>query len=116
MLLFLNKKSGLRKSTLKMIGYGGDDGTRTHYLSLAKAALSQLSYIPTLKYWYISSILLGVKERKLASPQCTGVERALSGKDRLDNAHAVKTLVPDRAPMNRTMLSVMGNLLHHTLH
>jgi hypothetical protein len=29
----------------------GDDGTRTPDIRLAKAALSQLSYIPSLCYW-----------------------------------------------------------------
>ena len=31
--------------------FGGDDGIRTHGLSVANAALSQLSYIPTKVYF-----------------------------------------------------------------
>ena len=39
-----NKKAGLNPDLRYF--HGGDDGDRTHGLSIANAALSQLSYIP----------------------------------------------------------------------
>ena len=51
----LGKRRRLKKPTDDLSAYfftGGDDGDRTHDLSIANAALSQLSYIPSALLFY----------------------------------------------------------------
>jgi hypothetical protein len=46
--------------SLIIIDFGGDEGARTPDLGVANAALSQLSYIPTIECLFISNPLSGV--------------------------------------------------------
>jgi hypothetical protein len=53
-----------------MLHYGGDDGTRTRDIRLAKAALSQLSYIPMA---YNSAMQVGLTGFEPVTPVLSGL-------------------------------------------
>ena len=51
-LKYVFNKNGRPLKSLPFVFSGGDDGDRTHDLSIANAALSQLSYIPSALLFY----------------------------------------------------------------
>ena len=48
--------------------FGGDEGDRTPDLGIANAALSQLSYIPTILVLFLSKCIQGVKSKTGYNP------------------------------------------------